>query len=197
VKAGSARTVPATAPGRLGLVQRFLNSLHVERGTDELAAPETAYRWLAATGSPTPPPPGPQDLDRLRTLRRELRARCGDGSRTDEALRRLAASAPLHVAPAGDGSLRLTPAGDGHAAVLAGLLAIAFDAERDGTWARLKICHHDACRWAFYDESRSRTATWCAMGVCGNRTKAAAHRRRQQSSAGPVRLGEQGGGPAA
>ena len=64
-------------------------------------------------------------------------------------------------------------------AVLAILLAITYDAQRDGTWARLKICHHDACRWAFFDESRSRTATWCAMGICGNRTKVAAYRRRQ------------------
>jgi predicted RNA-binding Zn ribbon-like protein len=182
VTAGSSRTVPATAPGRLELVQRFLNSLHVGRGTDALQAPGTAYRWLAATGWSTPPPPGPEDLDRLRTLRRELRARCGDGPRADEALSRLAADVPLHVTPAGDGFLQLTPAGDGHAAVLATLLAIAYEAERDGTLARLKICHRDACRWAFYDESRSRSATWCAMGVCGNRTKVAAHRRR--SSAG-------------
>jgi predicted RNA-binding Zn ribbon-like protein len=196
VSAGSSRTVPATAPGRLGLVQRFLNSLHVERGTDALDAPGTAYGWLAATGSPTPPPPGPADLDRLRTLRRELRARCGDGPRDDDALSRLAAGVPLRVAPVGDGALRLVPDGDGHAATLAGLLAIAYDAERDGTWARLKICQHDACRWAFYDKSRSRTATWCAMGICGNRTKVAAHRRRQ-SAAGPVRVGEQGGGTAA
>ena len=63
--------------------------------------------------------------------------------------------------------------------MLATLLAITYDAQRDGTWARLKICHHDACRWAFFDESRGRTATWCAMGICGNRTKVTAYRRRQ------------------
>ncbi|MEV4280207.1 CGNR zinc finger domain-containing protein [Actinoplanes xinjiangensis] len=203
------RSVPATAPGPLAAVQRFLNTLHVERGTDALDEPATAYDWMTGT---RPPPPDPQDLDRLRLLRRELRARCGDGTPDDDALTRLAATAPLRLAasatptavaasasgaatplagaaaapPAGvapaAGGLRLVAAGHGHPAVLAALLAAAYDAQRDGTWSRLKICHHDACRWVFYDESRSRTATWCAMGVCGNRAKAAAFRRRATGS---------------
>jgi hypothetical protein len=176
------RTVPATAPGRLALVQRFLNTLHVERGTDALDSPATAYTWLTGSALSPPSPPGPRDLDRLRTLRRELRATCGDGARDDEALARLAADAPLRLTPGPGGTLQLTPMGDGHPAMLATLLAIAYDAERDGTWDRLKICHHDACRWVFYDESRSRTATWCAMGICGNRTKVAAYRRRQTAT---------------
>jgi hypothetical protein len=176
---GPSRSAPAAAPGRLGLVQDFLNTLHVERGTDALDAPSTAYTWLAGTVPSPLPPPGPEDLDRLRALRRELRARCGDGPHDDEALTRLAAHAPLRLTPASGGALRLTPVGDGPSAVLATLLVITYDAQRDGTWARLKICHHDACRWAFYDGSRSRTAIWCAMGICGNRTKVAAYRRRR------------------
>ncbi len=179
---GPSRNVPATAPGRLGLMQSFLNTLHVERGTDALDAPATAYTWLAATAPAPLPPPEPEDLERLRILRRELRARCGDGPRDDEALARVAVQAPLGLTPAPGGALRLTPLGDGHPAVLATLLAITYDAQHDGTLARLKICHHDACRWAFYDESRSRTATWCAMGICGNRTKVAAYRRRQTAT---------------
>ena len=176
------RTVPAAAPGRLGLVQSFLNTLHVERGTDALDGPVTAYTWMAAGAPAELPAPGPEDLERLRTLRQELRARCGDGEGDDEALTRLAAHAPLHLTPAPTGDLRLAPAVDGHPAVLATLLAATYDAQRDGTWSRLKICRHDGCRWAFYDESRSRTATWCAMGICGNRTKVTAYRRRQAAT---------------
>jgi hypothetical protein len=179
VRTGPSRTVPATAPGRLQLLQSFLNTLHVERGTDALDSPATAYTWLAGTALSPLPPPGPEDLDRLRTLRRELRARCGDGPRDDEALTHLAAHAPLRLTPDPGGTFHLTPMGDDHPAMLATLLAIAYDAQRDGTWDRLKICHHNACRWAFYDQSRSRTATWCAMGICGNRTKVTAYRRRQ------------------
>jgi hypothetical protein len=186
VVTGPSRTLPATAPGRLALIQGFLNTLHIERGTDALDSPVTASTWLAGTGLSLLAPPDPEDLERLRTLRRELRAMCGDGPRDDEALTDLAARAPLRLTPAPGGDLHLTPVGDGHPTVLATLLAITYDAQRDGTWNRLKICHHDACRWAFYDESRSRTATWCAMGICGNRTKVAAYRRRQtaESAAG-------------
>ncbi|MEV2240404.1 CGNR zinc finger domain-containing protein [Micromonospora sp. NPDC049891] len=176
------RTVPATAPGRLHLVQRFLNSLHVERGTDALDEPVLAYTWMVEAGLTPPPAPGPVELDRLRTLRRELRARCGDGSPDDEALARLALDVPLVVLPGVTGALHLAPGRDDHSAALAILLAAAYEAQSDGTWSRLKTCHHGGCRWVFYDESRSRTATWCAMGVCGNRTKVAAYRRRRQSA---------------
>ncbi|GIM97042.1 CGNR zinc finger domain-containing protein [Paractinoplanes toevensis] len=180
MRSGSSRSVPAAAPGRLGMVQDFLNTLHVERGTDELGNPATAYVFLPPDG-PDLPPPGPEDLARLRVLRRELRARCGDGPRDDDAFADLAAQAPLRLAPGDDGPLELTPTGEGNRAVPALLLAAVYDAERDGTWSRLKICHHDGCRWVFYDESRSRTGTWCAMGICGNRTKVAAYRRRTAS----------------
>jgi predicted RNA-binding Zn ribbon-like protein len=176
------RSTPAIAPGKLALLQNFLNTLHVERGTDMLAAAGTAYAWVEGAVALPSAEPGAADLDRLRRLRRELRARCGDGPRDDAELTRLAAAAPVQVVPGGTGALELIPLGDGHPAVLATLLAIAHDAERDGSWARLKICHHDGCRWAFYDRSRSRTATWCAMGICGNRTKVAAYRRRSAAS---------------
>ncbi|MFC4899345.1 CGNR zinc finger domain-containing protein [Streptosporangium amethystogenes subsp. fukuiense] len=39
----------------------------------------------------------------------------------------------------------------------------------DGTWARLKACANDGCRWAFHDHSRSRTGRWCSMRLRGNR----------------------------
>ncbi|GIJ73401.1 CGNR zinc finger domain-containing protein [Virgisporangium ochraceum] len=165
------RTVPATAPGDLALVQRFLNTLHVERGTDELADPGAAATWLAAARLP-----GEPDLALLRGLRRELRALCGDGTPHPGRLAAIADAAPLQVALDPHDHLVLRPHGAG--AAVATLLAHVVDAQADGTWHRLKICRHDGCRWAFYDGSRSRTATWCAMGICGNRTKVAAYRRR-------------------
>lgn len=47
-----------------------------------------------------------------------------------------------------------------------------------GDWIRLKICPADTCLWAFYDESRNRSRTWCSMRVCGNREKARGWRAR-------------------
>jgi predicted RNA-binding Zn ribbon-like protein len=52
-----------------------------------------------------------------------------------------------------------------------------------GTWARLKACRRDVCHWIFYDRSRNHSSTWCAMTVCGNRTKT---RRYRQRSAAPA-----------
>jgi predicted RNA-binding Zn ribbon-like protein len=59
------------------------------------------------------------------------------------------------------------------------LLAAIASATADGTWARLKICRNDACRWSFYDASRNRSGHWCSMAVCGNRMKGRAFRQRQ------------------
>jgi predicted RNA-binding Zn ribbon-like protein len=49
----------------------------------------------------------------------------------------------------------------------------------DGSWARLKACRSQLCKWLFYDRSRNRSAVWCSMAVCGNRTKTRAYRARR------------------
>ncbi|MBV8670321.1 MAG: CGNR zinc finger domain-containing protein, partial [Candidatus Eremiobacteraeota bacterium] len=49
----------------------------------------------------------------------------------------------------------------------------------DGSWARLKVCRDDTCRWAFYDRSKNRSSCWCLMSVCGNRSKVRRHRQQR------------------
>jgi len=51
---------------------------------------------------------------------------------------------------------------------MARLLLIIRDAQRDGTWPRLKACSNSDCHWAFYDRSHSRRGAWCDMASCGN-----------------------------
>ena len=63
---------------------------------------------------------------------------------------------------------------------VARLLLIVRDAQRDGTWERLKVCSRDECRWAYYDRSHSRRGRWCDMAACGNRVKNQALRSRRQ-----------------
>jgi len=46
---------------------------------------------------------------------------------------------------------------------------------------RFRVCANDACRWAFYDESRAGRRRWCDMTTCGNRAKAARHRDRTKA----------------
>lgn len=61
---------------------------------------------------------------------------------------------------------------------LGGVLAAAFECMRDGSWGRLKACRN--CHWAFYDESRNRSAAWCSMQLCGNRLKIRRYRARRR-----------------
>ncbi|NRP71079.1 hypothetical protein ILFOPFJJ_01962 [Ensifer psoraleae] len=58
-------------------------------------------------------------------------------------------------------------------------LSLAANPEPD----RLKICPN--CQWLFLDRSRNRSRTWCDMAVCGNRTKAKRHYRRNKKEARP------------
>ncbi len=54
---------------------------------------------------------------------------------------------------------------------MAALLLIIRDAQRDGSWPRLKACRNPDCRWAYYDRSHAGRGAWCDMAVCGNRIK--------------------------
>ena len=56
------------------------------------------------------------------------------------------------------------------------------EATLDGTWTRLKVCHDDECRWAFYDRSKNGCSVWCSMRVCGSRAKARAYRERSRTA---------------
>jgi CGNR zinc finger len=75
-------------------------------------------------------------------------------------------------------------------------LAILHEACVNGAWARFKGCRQ--CGYAFYDRSKNRSAAWCAMSLCGNRTKNRAYvggsrptrgERRDSSSACSAWLG--------
>ena len=77
-------------------------------------------------------------------------------------------------------STRLEPAAGGVDGALGRLLVIVARAMQEGTWPRLKVCLADTCQWAYYDNSRNRSAVWCDMRVCGNRQKVRSFRERQQ-----------------
>ncbi len=80
---------------------------------------------------------------------------------------------------AGGGSA-LEPTAGGVDGALGRLVAIVHGAVADGSWAHLKACERDSCRWAFYDHSKNHSGRWCDMEVCGAREKSArAYRRRR------------------
>jgi predicted RNA-binding Zn ribbon-like protein len=179
---------PATPP-HLTLLQAFVNTIDLESGQDDVGTPEGLQAWLTENGLAARGDSfAAGDVLRAQSVREALRDLLfhNNGEALNpaaiETLNQAAAEAPLRAAFDSRGGASLVPGRDGIAAVTAKLLAGVTRAEADGTWWRMKACSATNCKWAFYDNSRNRSRTWCAMGVCGNRAKARNYRQRQKSS---------------
>jgi predicted RNA-binding Zn ribbon-like protein len=177
------------APGRLELLQRFINTYNHDfpREWDRLGSAEKAGAWLRQKGLVAPGDRvSDADVARLRELREALRALAlaNHGGRPDraatEVLRKIAGSAGISVAVNDAGRTALEPAGSGVDAAVATLLAVLHEAQFSGEWSRLKGCRK--CEYAFFDRSKNRSAAWCAMSICGNRTKNRAYYRRRRTA---------------
>ena len=169
-------TKPAPMP--LLVVQSFVNTWEGDSGTDVLADPASARQWLRDAGLLDAADVEDVDLAMVRELREAIRAllvRNGGGEAPDhsllEALGALAERCRLRPVIRGDGSVELRPDVDAGTSGLAKLFLIIRDAQRDGTWSRLKACRNPECRWAYYDRSHAGRGAWCDMAVCGNRIK--------------------------
>jgi len=177
-----------TAPQPLELVQRFVNSVDLENGEDELESPEALRTWFAARDlMGARDPVGPADLRRALDVREGLRAMLlqnnGRELREDrvERLDRAAGRAGVRMRFSSGADPRLVPEGQGADAALGRLMAIVADAVADGSWERLKACPREECEWAFYDHSKNRSGRWCKMEDCGNLAKAKAFRERRRA----------------
>jgi predicted RNA-binding Zn ribbon-like protein len=180
-------TPAKTAPQPLYLVQRFVNSVDLESGEDELASPDALRDWFAERGLMEG---GAQvsaaDLRRAIDVREGLRAvlRHNNGlplhtervDRLDQAVRR--AGVRVRFVPGRDPEL--VPDAEGVDGAIARLMAIVAAAVEHERWERLKACPREACEWAFYDKSKNRSGRWCTMESCGNIEKARAFRERQR-----------------
>ena len=168
--------LPNKAPEPLRLVQRLVNTVDFEHDRD----------WLADLLAEEGVQPTPAELGRARAAREAIRELLYANNRYPvegdpyATLRDAADRAELRLdlaIPA------LTPAATGVDGLLGRVLAIMYGAMLDNTWSRLKACRNHGCRWAFYDYSRNRSASWCSMQLCGNRTKTRAYRRRHGANA--------------
>jgi predicted RNA-binding Zn ribbon-like protein len=181
---------PKAAPGELNHVRRFVNTLDLADGSDDIATPEALRAWLAERELIDDRAQlSDADVRQARAVREALRKLllANNGDPLDpaavEALNAAAKGAELQFRVAADGSAQLAPVRSGIDAAIGRLLAIVHTAMADGTWTRLKACAlHDSCEWAFYDWSKNHSGTWCDMKVCGNRAKARAYRERKRSS---------------
>jgi predicted RNA-binding Zn ribbon-like protein len=174
------------APGRLRLVQRFVNTVDYEHGREMLSDPSRLGVVLAELGLlPRGARVTRADLRRAHEVRAALRrlAFANNGEPVDHdalaVLERAAADGGLVVRFQDASAARLVPASPGVRGALAELVGIVYTSMADGTWPRLKACAREICGWLFYDRSRNRSARWCQMAVCGNRTKTRAYRARR------------------
>jgi predicted RNA-binding Zn ribbon-like protein len=177
------------APGRLELLQRFVNSYNHDFPVDwdRLATEAKAQAWLRQKGLVGPAVRlSAADAARLRELREAIRALTianHDGRPEPAAtgtILRASRTARLRVVVDEAGRTVLEPDRPGVDGAVATLLGILHEAQLTGQWRRLKGCRQ--CGYAFFDRSKNRSAAWCAMSICGNRTKNRAYRRRRSTA---------------
>ena len=177
------------APMPLLLVQGFVNTWDGDRGSDLLLDPSTARDWMTEAGLwGADRAPDPAELHLARGVREGIRAmlvansggpRPGPGEL--QPLQAVAQAFPSALQVSPEGLIGLGPQhADRPGAGLLTLLLVIRDAQRDGTWRRLKACGNPDCRWAFYDRSHSGAGAWCDMATCGNRIKNRRLRQRHR-----------------
>lgn len=126
-------------------------------------------------------------LHRVRAAMREIAESAADARPADPVAiadlnRALRARSLVELVPATDGiSVGHRHVGDPLDDALATLIEPLAREVASGRRDRLRVCANDACRWVFFDESRTGRRRWCDMSTCGNRAKAARHRARSRS----------------
>jgi predicted RNA-binding Zn ribbon-like protein len=177
------------APGRLELLQRFINTYNHDFPSewDRIGTRQKAQAWLRQKRLVEPGDRiSDADVARLRELREAIRALviANQGGQADaaatEIVRRVSGAAQLGVSIDDGARTTLEPKTGGVDGAVATLLGVLHEAQLTGHWSRLKGCRH--CGYAFFDRSKNRSAAWCAMSICGNRTKNRAYYRRRRTS---------------
>jgi predicted RNA-binding Zn ribbon-like protein len=178
-----------TAGGSLGLVQAFVNTVDLRDGPEELTDANTLKTWLVARGLMEGA--GLVDASALKhaiALREAIRRVIGANSGfrpypVDIATLNEAASASgLRMRFGADGKPRLEPEVAGVVGAMGRIVATLYAAMEEESWARLKLCSSQTCRWAFYDRSKNHSSRWCKMASCGNRQKARRFRSRAKKT---------------
>jgi predicted RNA-binding Zn ribbon-like protein len=169
------------------LIIDFVNTVDLRPSDEGLATPAQLAGWLVAhkllgDGEKATK----SELDEALSVREALRdlLAAQNGIETDVA----AATAVLDEAACrarltlrfSTGEAALEPAVGGVRGAVGRLLAEVSAGMADGTWARMKACRADDCRWAFLDTAKNRSRAWCSMQSCGNRAKANAYRARHK-----------------
>jgi len=162
----------------------FLNTVDIETGTDALAESSSFAQWLSSTRLVRRRAlPNARELRVARTLRDGLRAVAASNSgqssdhRMLDAASRVLDALPIHLRVVTSGA-PLEAKGEGVGEALARIGVAYASAIVRSRFARIKLCAAPNCRWAYWDNSKNGSRRWCAMGVCGARSKMRDYRER-------------------
>jgi predicted RNA-binding Zn ribbon-like protein len=175
----------ATAPGGVGLVQDFLNTIAIYDYPDLLAdatladdwAANAVRTWSALRGVDAEPPAlNDADLSKLRALRDTI-AKMVAGEPPDS---RRIGSVSASFALSDTGEVRLEPAGSGWRWLASVLWSEILLSQQADTWRRIKRCHNHNCASTFYDRSKNNSGVWHDVKTCGNAANLRASRARRR-----------------
>jgi len=63
------------------------------------------------------------------------------------------------------------------------IVAELYNASKDGSLDRLKMCSAEECQRVFFDRSKPASRRWCLSTLCGNRMKTRTYRERNKDIA--------------
>jgi hypothetical protein len=181
----------ASAPGGLGLVHDFLNTIGIGTfGPDLLADTELARAWAESAVKTwsalrgvdgQPPALNDADLSKLRALRDTI-AKMVAGDAPDG---RGIGSVSGCFALSETGEVRLEPAGSGWRWIASALWSEILLSQQHDSWRRIKTCRNQQCGSTFYDRSKNNSGVWCDVKTCGNAAnlRASRARRRERETA--------------
>lgn len=176
------RTGSPPAPGRLILLEGFLNTWSGELGFDDFETVSSTEAWLRGVRLWTHAKKlTSKQHEKVVTFRSNLRAWILDNDAA-QPLNHSVAGVTFQAEFGATGAMKFRTTGDADRAVLGSLTEVISESQRNGTWDRFKCCELPTCGWAFYDSTRSRTKRWCSMKTCGSRHKAREYYKRKRQS---------------
>jgi predicted RNA-binding Zn ribbon-like protein len=180
-----------TAPGEIGLVQGFVNTVDLQDGPEQLTDEAALAGWLIARGlMAAGAAVEAADLGHALAVREAMRGVIGGNSGLPvypvdlATLNEAATASRLRMRFGPGGKARLEPEAAGAVGALGRLVVSLYSAMQADDWHRLKLCGSETCRWAFFDRSKNHSSRWCTMASCGNRAKARRFRTAQKRKAG-------------
>jgi predicted RNA-binding Zn ribbon-like protein len=179
----------------------FVNSDSVGHGSDALRDFDHFIRWLGdvhvldaervsvmqrrSVQQPAGALTVLADARRVRSTLRSLAERgsishdirAGALAEINRMLGRSAGTRRVEIQSDGSFARSFVPVGDAFAGLLISIVESAADSLILGELPRVRKCADPRCGRVFQDETKNGRRRWCDMATCGNRAKAARHRR--------------------